>query len=97
MVGTSVTSTSIYIQWTVINAITATGYIISYSNTDNKECFTDSNTVTDIDGSDNGYNIGGLEEGTQYSITVAIEGRADEDSVVQATQDAGNTLYEDNG
>ena len=44
-----------------------------------------------------GYTIGGLEEGTQYTITVAIEGRADEDTVVQATQDAGNTLHEGNG
>ena len=101
MVGplhTSVTSISIYIQWTVINAITATGYTISYSNIDNTECFTDSNTVTDIDGSADGFTIGGLEEGTQYTITVAIKGRADEGTVVQATQDAGNnTFHESNG
>ena len=100
MVGslpTSITSTSISIQWTVTNAITATGYTISYSNTDNTECFTDSNTVTDIDGSTDGYTIGGLEEGAQYTITVAIEGRADDDTVIQATQDAGNTLHEGNG
>ena len=69
--------------------VTVTGYTISYINTDNTECFTDSNTVTNIDGSANGYTIGGLEEGTQYTITVAIEGRADEDTVVQATQDDG--------
>ena len=97
MVGplpTSVTSTSISIQLTV--TVPATGYTISYSNT-NTECFTDSNTVTDIDGSAGGRTIGGLEEGTQYTITVAIEGRADEDTVVQATQDAGNTLHEGNG
>ena len=100
MVGTlptSITSTSISIQWTVIDAITATGYTISYRNTDNTECFTDSNTVTDIDGSDDDYTIGGLEEGTEYTITVAIEGRADDDTVIQATQDAGNTLHEGNG
>ena len=99
MVGTfptSITSTSIYVQWAVIDAITATGYTISYSNT-NTECFTDSDTVTDIDGSAGGNTIGGLEEGTQYTITVAIEGRADEGTVVQATQDAGNTLHEGNG
>ena len=100
MVGplpTSITSTSISIQWTVINATTAIGYTISYNNTDSTECFTDSDTVTDIDRSTGGYTIGGLEEGTQYTITVAIEGRADDDTVVQATQDAGNTLYEGNG
>ena len=100
MVGplsTSITSTSISIQWDVIRAITATSYTISYRNTDNTECFTDANTVTDIDGSAIDYTIGGLEEGTQYTITVAIEGRADEDTVVQATQDAGNTLHEGNG
>ena len=90
----SFTSTSISIQWTV--SITATSYTISY-NTDNTECFIDSNTVTDIDGSAGDYTIGGLEEGTQYTITVAIEGRADEDTVVQATQDAGNALHEGNG
>ena len=99
MVGTlptSITSTSISIQWDVINTITATSYTISYSNTDNTECFTDSNTVTDIDGSAIDYTIHSLEEGTQYTITVAIEGRADDDTVVQATRDAGNTLHEGN-
>ena len=47
----------------------ATTYTISYHNT-NTGCFNDSNTISDISGSETSYTLTGLEEGTTYSITV---------------------------
>ena len=67
------------------------GYTISYMNTDNTECFTSSNTLTDIDTSAVSYDIQGLEEGTQYAITVTLsseDGASDEDIAVYSTEDA---------
>ena len=51
------------------NNATAFSYTISYSNTD-IDCFTDSNVVTDIAGSETMYTLTGLEEGTEYSVAV---------------------------
>ena len=45
-------------------------YSISYSNTNNTQCFTDSNDISDISGSEIMYNLTGLQEATEYSITV---------------------------
>ena len=61
--SSSITNDSITISWILYNA-TATGYIISYSNT----CFNISydNIIT----SDMLAQLTGLEEGTAYSITV---------------------------
>ena len=70
-----------------------TGYTISI-NTDNTECFTSSVTLTDIDTSAVSYNIQGLEEGTQYSITVTLlrgNDASDEDTVIYTTDDASKT------
>ena len=56
------------IKWTLIVNITATDYTISYSNTD---CPT--NIYNDITGSSPSqtmYTLTGLEEGTDYSVTV---------------------------
>ena len=67
------------------------GYTISYMNTDNTECFTSSDTWSDIDTSAVSYDIQGLEEGTQYSITVTLshgDGASDEDIAVYSTEDA---------
>ena len=67
-----------------------TGYTITYINTDNTECFTSSVTLTDIDTSAVNYNIQGLEEGTQYSITVTLlrgNDVSDEDTEVYSTDD----------
>ena len=67
------------------------GYTISYMNTDNTECFTSSGTLTDIDTSAVSYNIQGLEEGTQYAITVTLsygDGASDDDIAVYSTEAA---------
>ena len=71
------------------------GYTISYMNTDNTECFTSSGTLTDTDTSAVSYDIQGLEESTQYSITVTLshgDGASDDDTAVYSTEDASKTL-----
>ena len=73
------------------------GYNISYRNTEYTDCFTKFNTIptlTDSLGGD--YNIVGLEEGTDYSITVALlmDGAVtDRNTVLQATAEAGKSVY----
>ena len=90
------TTTSIGIEWTVVDGVVPTGFTVSYSNTDNTDCFTDSNTTTTTDGSARSYDIDGLEEGTEYTIIVSLlrgtSGATDEDTVTQATADARKTL-----
>ena len=61
--------TSLTISWTLARGLTATTYTITYSNTDT-DCFTDSRTIPDIAGSEIFYTITGLEEGSDYSISV---------------------------
>ena len=46
------TATSISLQWSVIAGVQPSGYIVSYSNTDNTDCFTISDTVSITDASD---------------------------------------------
>ena len=49
--------------------------------------------MTDIDASADDYNIQGLEEGTEYTVTVTFSregGGTDVDTVVTTTLDAGN-------
>ena len=65
-VGSSST-TSITISWSLEQSLTATGYTISYSNT-NTDCFSDSRSG--ISASETSHTLTGLEEGTEYSITV---------------------------
>ena len=79
----------------MIDNVVPSGYTISYINADNKECFTSSDTLTDIDTSDVSYDIEGLEEGTSYVITVTLshgDGASDEDTLVYSTQEASKTL-----
>ncbi|CAI8037924.1 Receptor-type tyrosine-protein phosphatase F [Geodia barretti] len=68
------------------------GYNISYRNTEYTDCFTKSNTISILTDSLGGnYNIVGLEEGTDYSITVALlmDGAVtDRNTVLQATAEA---------
>ena len=75
----------------MIEGVVPSAYTISYINTDNTECFTSSDTLTGIDTSAVSYNIQGLEEGTQYVITVTLSrgnDASDEDTAVYSTDDA---------
>ena len=65
----SSTTTSLTISWVLEESLTATSYSISYSATDT-DCFTDSNTIPPIAGSETMYRLDDLAEGTEYSITV---------------------------
>ena len=66
----SISSTSVTLSWTLDDSVTDTGeYTISYSNTDT-QCFNDSNNITGITSAET--TLTGLQEGTQYSITVTV-------------------------
>ena len=86
-------TTSITVSWMVISSITTSGYIISYCNIDNTRCFTTSNT-TSIAGSLSSYIIEDLQEATQYSITVSILGRSDQDTAEATTMAACMSINE---
>ena len=96
VVDISATVTSISLRWTVIDGVQPSGYTVSYSNTDNTDCFTISDTVSITDASDMDYDIEGLEEGTDYTITVTLlrddDGPNDEDTEKHATADASKSL-----
>ena len=67
----STTSTSVTILWTLFGGVTATGdYTIFYSNT-NTQCFTRTNSSTAAR-TETMYELTGLQEDTQYSITVTV-------------------------
>ena len=71
--------------------MTATNFTISYSNTDT-QCFRDSNDITGIAASETMYNVTGLQEGTEYSITVTAmlsDGESGGDSLTATTMAAG--------
>ena len=82
----SSTTTSLTISWALEEGVTATSYSISYSATDT-DCFTDSNTIPDIAGSETLYRLDDLEEGTEYSITVTatITGGGSQQDMAVAT------------
>ena len=65
----SASTNSLNISWALVEGVTATSFTISYSNT-NTHCFIDSSTICDIACSDVMYTLAGLEEGTEYSITI---------------------------
>ena len=88
--ATSPHATSLAISWVLENTLSATGYTISYSNT-NTDCFTDSGSGI-ITGSSTMFILRGLEEGTEYSITVTAsltEGITEEDTITATTKTAG--------
>ena len=86
----STSTTSLTISWTLDDSVTATSYIISYSNT-NTQCFTKSyDDITGITGSE--VTLAGLQEATEYSITVTAilsDGETGEDSLTATTMAAG--------
>ena len=82
----SSTNKSLTISLTLEEGVTATSYSISYSATDT-DCFTGSNTIPPIAGSETMYRLPGLEEGTEYSITVTatLTGGGSEQDMVEGT------------
>ena len=84
-------TTSILLQFSVIEGVEPSGYTIIYSNT-NTQCFSDSGTLPITDASAEDYNIVGLQEGTEYTITVILartDGLSDRDTVRPTTDDDG--------
>ena len=89
--SSSTTSDSLTISWSLAEGLTATtDYTISYSNTD---CPTDTyDDITDISPSETMATLTGLEEGTEYSITVTVtlsDGGTGEDNLTATTMTAG--------
>ena len=86
----SISNTSLTISWTLDDSVTATSYTISYSNT-NTQCFTESyDDITAITGSE--VMLAGLQEATEYSITVIAilsDEETAEDSLTATTMAAG--------
>ena len=91
----SSTTTSLTISWALEESLTATSYSISYSAT-NTDCIPGSNTmIPDIAGSETMYRLPGLEEGTEYSITVTTTltgGGSQQDMDVGTTVAAGECI-----
>ena len=90
--GDSTATTSLTISWTLDDSVTATSYTISYSNT-NTQCFTESyDDITSITASEKMSTLTGLQEATEYSITVTAilsDGEIEEDSLTATTMAAG--------
>ena len=73
--------------------MTATSYSISFSNTNNTQCFTDSNEIVGVAAaSETIYTLTDLQEATEYSITltaVLSDGETAEYSLTATTMAAG--------
>ena len=87
----STSDNTITISWTLANGVTATEYIISYSNTDCPNDIYDD--ITGISDSDTMYTLTDLEEGTEYSITVTAilsdDGVTESDTITATTMSVG--------
>ena len=91
---TSSTTTSLTISWALEESLIATSYSISYSATDT-DCIPGSTTIPPIAGSETMYRLPGLEEGTEYSITVTATltgGGSQQDMDVGTTVAAGECI-----
>ena len=90
--GNSSSTDSLTVTWDLEDSLTVTAFTISYSNP-NTDCFTDSSTISDIAGSETMYTLTGLEEGTEYSITVTATltggGGTEQDTIIATTMTAG--------
>ena len=90
--STSSSTTSITISWTLADGETAASYSISYSNTNNTQCLTDSNDITDISASETMYTLTDLQEATEYSITVTAilrDGETERENLKASTLPSG--------
>ena len=88
--ATSPQATSLTVSWTLEETLSAAVYTVSYTNTNNTDCFTDSGTISGISGAM--YVLTGLEEGTEYSITVTASltgGGTENDTITASTRTAG--------
>ena len=92
-VGT-ISTTHITLSWRLVEGLTASSYTISYSNT-NTDCFSLSyDDITTIVGR-NTLTLNGLEEGTEYSITVTAslsDIGTEEESVMTTTLSASEQI-----
>ena len=91
MVHASSNTTSVTITLYLVDGVTAS-YTISYSNTNNTQCFTTSNTISGITASETMYTLTELQEATEYSITVTAilsDGETGEDNLTATTMAAG--------
>ena len=82
-------STSLKVTWEfLLRDKPVSTYSISYSNTNNTQCFTDFNDMSGISASETIYTLDSLHKGTEYSITVTAilsDGGTAQDSVTAST------------
>ena len=85
-------ATSLNITWELVYVVTAITYTIYYNNT-YTNCFNDSDIIGGIDGSETGYTLTGLEEGSNYSIIVKVvvceQQETEEEHIIVATMVSG--------
>ena len=64
--------TSLSISWELGPGVTPTSYNITYYNI-NTQCFNDSHDIFDIDKSHTNYKLTGLEEGSEYFVSINVQ------------------------
>ena len=89
---TMIQSTSLVVMWELLSSIeTFSTFTISYSNTNNTQCFNDTDLITIDDSTARQYALMDLQEATEYSITVSVvlNGVESRDSLIATTHAAG--------